>query len=83
MIKSHFNGHKIVWKNKNWYYVDGKSIKKKRHCPQCGELPTKKGHDACLSNLPGVQQACCGHGAEPGYIKFNDGRIIRFKLIEN
>lgn len=36
------------------------------------------GHDPCIANLPGVAYACCGHGAEPGYIHFYNGRVIYF-----
>jgi hypothetical protein len=47
-------------------------------CPKCGaESPDENGHDPCISNLPGVKFACCGHGRGPGYVSFTDGRIIR------
>ena len=51
-------------------------------CKRCGRKPTKEGHDACLKNLPGVKFACCGHGEQPGYIMFTDGRVLRgeFKM---
>lgn len=29
-------------------------------CPHCGQA--RMGHDPCISNLPGVVNACCGHG---------------------
>ncbi len=79
---SYHNGNKIHWNDstKKWYYTDGKNIDKYRKCPKCSELPTKKGHDACLANLPDVKNACCGHGVEDGYIQFKDGTYIRFKL---
>lgn len=43
-------------------------------------------HDPCIANLPGVSQACCGHGLaltprtqQPnGYVALNDGRTFRF-----
>ena len=43
---------------------------KDRPCTRCGEMPTEEGHDACIANLPGVRNACCGHGVEEGYIQF-------------
>jgi hypothetical protein len=29
-------------------------------CERCGLPPTRKGHDPCLDDLPGVVNACCG-----------------------
>ena len=83
-LKSYVNGHLVFWRkmiggNDGWYYEDFKKVDHKnlRPCPRCGKLP-KNGHDACIKNLPGVKNACCGHGIEgQGYIQFNDGRIIR------
>jgi hypothetical protein len=46
-----------------------------RPCGKCGELLTKKRHDACIADLPGVNNACCGHGHdEDAYVDFEDGR---------
>ena len=73
-------GHPIRWDNEAecWRYEDGTPINdEKRHCVRCGNMPTQEGHDSCIANLPGVQFACCGHGAERGYIKFENGVIIR------
>ena len=83
MIKSHKNGKEIYWNKdtEEWLYSDGSSLSFKTYpCPRCGEMPTKEGHDFCLANLPGVLNACCGHGKERGYIHFEDGRTIRFHL---
>ncbi len=78
------NGHEIFYseKKKDWFYKNGQKTDEFRKCPECGELPTKKGHDACLYNLPGVKYACCGHGVDAGYIIFNDDTEIRFNLLE-
>jgi len=46
-------------------------------CTRCGHLPTKKGHDWCIRNMPGVMNACCGHGETEGYIQFTNGVTIR------
>jgi hypothetical protein len=46
-------------------------------CPRCGRKETSESHDPCIANLPGVLNACCGHGKEEGYIMFENGIIIR------
>lgn len=51
-------------------------------CRACGQRRTEDGHDPCIANLPGVLYACCGHGVEGGYIKFEDGRCLNFKPVE-
>lgn len=81
-ITSYYNGNKVYWDNrsKEWYYEDGQIADMFRKCPKCGKLPTKDGYDACLGYLPGVKNACCGHGVEEGYIQFKNDTIIRFIL---
>lgn len=37
------------------------------------------GHDPCIANLPGITDACCGHGKE-GYLGFENGIVIRGKF---
>lgn len=54
-----------------------------RPCPKCQEFPNEKGHDPCIANLPGVKNACCGHGVEPGYIAFDNGKTKRFFSTED
>jgi hypothetical protein len=51
-------------------------------CPKCNQFQTSDGHDPCISNLPGIEHACCGHGVEQGYLVFSDGRIFRGLLDE-
>lgn len=48
-------------------------------CPKCGmsKYTKEDGIDPCLGKLPGVDDACCGHGVDKGYIKFMNGTIIR------
>lgn len=78
MITSFCNGHKIYYEDNVWRYIDtDESITVKRPCVKCGKYVTPEGHDACIANLPGVVNACCGHGVEKGYIHFKDGRVIR------
>ena len=50
----------------------------KRPCGHCGELATKKGHDRCIANLPGVVNACCGHGEDTdAYVMFENGVYLQ------
>ncbi len=46
-------------------------------CAKCKKGPTKEGHDGCLGTLPGVMNACCGHGNDSqAYIQYwSGGRI--------
>jgi hypothetical protein len=60
-------------KAKNWI---------KGRCRKCDKPRTGDGHDPCIANLPGVQNACCGHGREQGYIMFDNGLIIRMRVSE-
>ena len=33
---------------------------------------TKEGHDGCLGTLPGIMNACCGHGdIDEAYVQFD------------
>lgn len=48
-----------------------------RVCTKCGGDPNDfGGHDPCIANLPGVRNACCGHGRDDPYIEFEDGRVV-------
>lgn len=49
-----------------------------RACGHCGEANTPEGHDACLGALPGVINACCGHGeTETAYVALAGGETYR------
>ena len=57
-----------------------------RDCPKCGLNPKDfNGHDPCIADLPGVRNACCGHGVEPGFIQFDNGMFIEgsFKIFNS
>lgn len=74
-------GHKIERLNGKFVYSDTKEPTKKgyfkRPCGNCGKDRTKEGHDGCLGTLPGVMNACCGHGEiDECYIQFLDGSAI-------
>ncbi len=51
---------------------------KDRTCGYCN-LPNREDeHDACIANLPGVMNACCGHGdADSAYIMYDSKKIVR------
>jgi len=55
-------------------------------CPRCGRMPTAEGHDACIANLPGIINACCGHGVKDPryfpYVMFEDKTVLRGKEAE-
>jgi len=81
IFHSSINGNEVYSLNgHNWYYSNNDERVREdnvRLCPKCGYYPTKKGHDHCIANLPGVEFACCGHG------KLNGGGYIKFILDEN
>lgn len=65
---------------RDWRYADDDSpvdYNTPRTCKKCNMYPTKEGHDPCIANLPGVLNACCGHGVKKAYIAFEDGRVVR------
>lgn len=73
-------GHKIWWDRikRIWKYSDtNKQFDDSRTCTRCSKMPTKDGHDACIANLPGVRNACCGHGTSEAYVQFEDHKVIR------
>lgn len=87
MATARYRGHLIEYVNNEWIYSDTKELvskDKSRTCGKCG-IESKDDIDPCLGKLPGVSNACCGHGI-PGesYIQFNNGVTIReFTKINN
>ncbi|SET42081.1 hypothetical protein SAMN05216389_1116 [Oceanobacillus limi] len=82
MAKSYLRGHEIEQVNGEWVYVDTKEPTEEtwqqRACGHCHKHATTEGHDACLGTLPGVMNACCGHGQDDeAYVQFLDTSIIR------
>jgi len=85
--RSHLRGHPIVCIDGDYYYEDtGEPTApnwKGRPCGYCGEHETKEGHDACLGALPGVKNACCGHGdRDMSYISFENGVTVRGFVVD-
>ena len=77
-ITTYLRGHKVGTSNgRDWLYCDTLAeFDDSRPCIRCGLMPTKEGHDACLGTIPGVRDACCGHGVEEGYA-IGDGETSR------
>ena len=61
----YWRGHPMHRQDGVWIYTDtGQPVSENpdRLCGHCG-LPNRgDGYDACLGELPGVMNACCGHG---------------------
>ena len=84
MQRSFFRGHSIVWENDQWVYEDTRQPLPAtggivRPCAKCGKETTLgEGEvDPCLGVLPGVDNACCGHGRrEDAFIRFQNGVYV-------
>jgi hypothetical protein len=81
-VTSYFFGYKIVWDGSEWRFADNgeptETTWKTRKCGKCNESITADGHDPCIANLPGVLNACCGHGGEHDiYVMFEDRSVKR------
>ena len=91
---SHAMGHPIIYVDGEWFIKETGELctdeaTSKLACVKCGLLATKDGHDPCISNLPDVDYACCGHGLsfdkvgyQIPYIKYTDGNVVRFNTTE-
>ena len=85
-----FRGHPIIFINKKWLYSNTKKAlpgyggdKTPRPCLHCGKIFDFHESDPCLGDLPGVDNACCGHGVrEESYIRFTNGVVVRGFTIE-
>ena len=75
----YLRGHPIFLKHGKWFYADTKTptADNPRDCGFCGLANTKEGHDGCLQTLPGVMNACCGHGVDrEAYVQFDSGHRV-------
>lgn len=84
MVHGTWHGHPISLidpENEIWVYQDtGQRVSENpsRACGHCKLAATPEGHDGCLGELPGVMNACCGHGVdEEAYIQYCDGTDLR------
>lgn len=76
-----YRGHEIDSSDgQHWIYSDTQqpvSDCKDRPCGHCGLSNTAEGHDGCLGTLPGVMNACCGHGSiDNVYVQYWNGESI-------
>ena len=84
MARSELRGHPLIRVGDKWVYEDdGSDIPSNggeiRPCVHCGALfSVGEGEvDPCLGVLPGVDNACCGHGnPRYAYISFTSGVVI-------
>ena len=88
--RSYFRGHRTIWINKAWVYEDtgeragfGYIV---RPCKKCGKIfegSNTGDADPCLGELPGVDNACCGHGVRSqSYVCFTNGVVLRGVVVE-
>jgi hypothetical protein len=91
MQRSLWRGHPIIWANRKWIFEDNYSPipsygGKVRPCKECGRLfegSCEDEPDPCLGILPGVDNACCGHGdPTKAYIRFTNGIILKGFTVE-
>lgn len=78
--KEFLRGHEIYSKDGVYYYADTDepTVGNRRSCGYCGLADTSEGHDGCLGTLPGVMNACCGHGErQSAYVQFSDEKVVR------
>jgi len=80
-----YKGYKIEFNDDGDYvYSDSKKLISNdvwRACGHCGLEPTKEDHDGCLGELPGLMNACCGHGlTSSAYIQYPSGQCVRGRL---
>lgn len=80
MRSHHFGREAVCLGGADWRYADNMQPipdVAPHPCGLCGKHEAENGHDPCIANLPGVAFACCGHGVEEGYVKFENGLILR------
>lgn len=86
MADSKLRGHPIIRRNGVWLYKDTlwptASSWQERSCGHCHKTSTPEGHDGCIGKIPGVKNACCGHGeVQEAYIQFDwNGHTLRGML---
>lgn len=81
LLQDSARGHEIYSGEGGWFYADDDTpvVAGPRDCAHCGLPTSPEGHDGCIADLPGVLNACCGHG-DPGraYVQFADRRVVRY-----
>lgn len=82
--RSAFRGHPTRWDEDagKWRYEDdGTPLPgyggELRPCTECGSEHEMHESDPCLGDLPGVDNACCGHGdPDHAYVRFTTGVVL-------
>ena len=75
-------GHEIVFSVDDgiWVYADTRQpvpLNPFRKCGHCNKPSTPEGHDPCIGTLPGVINACCGHGDDDqAYVQHIGGATV-------
>lgn len=92
MVTSYSKGYGITWVTTSdaeggyWVWSDNEEPIKDnpRPCKKCRIMIADGEADPCLGVLPGVVNACCGHGVrEQAYVMFENGQVVRgFKTIQ-
>ena len=81
--RAFFRGHPVEWRYFRWVYSDDLTPLpatggKRRPCKRCGVDWPIELEDGCLGRLPGVDNACCGHGVQgEAFIRFTNGMVIK------
>ena len=74
MVTGKWRGHPMHLDGEVWRYSDNNQLvsdNPDRACGHCGKKSTPEGHDGCLGTLPGVENACCGHGdTRDAYVQY-------------
>lgn len=87
MARERWRGHEIIENDGMWTYADNLvlvSDQPDRKCGCCGEDNREDKCDPCLGKLPGVMNACCGHGDKANsYIQFDNGVIVRGFVVDD
>jgi len=85
-IESYVFGSPVYFDDasETFHYMDGEPVPETpaeyRVCPQCYQLPTPEGHDACLGTIPNAVAACCGHGVTDGYIAWKSSDVVQIEM---
>lgn len=87
--RGHCRGHPMCYDESSgeWRYDDdGSPVPlgwRERPCGYCSRMHAANGHDPCLGELPGVVNACCGHGVQSeSYVQFANGVVLRGFVID-
>ena len=75
-------GYETHYVGDRWLFTDtGQAVEstwKTRPCGYCERANTPEGHDGCLGTLPGVMNACCGHGVvRDAYVQLGPDQCVK------